>query len=512
MNERQNRRLTRSRDDRYIGGVAAGLARYFNIDPTFVRLAFAVTLVIGGVGVLAYLVLLTLVPIEGDPDEPAPPVAGNRRKVAIGGTIAVGVALVIASAAGGSGTNWLFGFAPGSLFGILFWIAVATGLLWAFRKSRAGGDVQSAPAAAADPVPPAAGPAGTAPHGGPTDPAGTTVETGFAASPTQITPAAAAASASDAGVGEADPDTGAVRDTGADPDTAVMPGEQPTELRPAPPRKSPSSTPATLGRVMTWVAIGLTGVVALSVLAVISFGLTALFGAIPAAALVITAGVAVVWLALADRPQFALWATAAAVAIAIPMATVSIASLDIEGDWGEVRESPVSAAGVPADGFKLAVGALKVDLRAYPFRAGETVELPTSSGFGATSVIVPDDVCVIGDIEGRVGHIYNRGADWSGVDVEAVLPQPSPDVPVLRLDSEFRIGYFGVFDVTGWRGTGSDWPDELQERNPKAAESRAKAACEGSLVPGEERPGSPAPERQQTRSGAALTKAGPADG
>jgi hypothetical protein len=152
----------------------------------------------------------------------------------------------------------------------------------------------------------------------------------------------------------------------------------------------------------------------------------------------------------------------------------------VEGDWGDVQEEPVVAGDIPDEGFKLAAGALKVDLRGYPFRKGQTVDLRTKSGFGATSVIVPDDVCVTGDVEGRLGYIYNRGADRSGVDAESVLPQPAPDVPVLRLDSEFRIGYFGIFDDSGWKGTGNDWPDDsLEERNHRAAEARAAAACEG---------------------------------
>jgi phage shock protein PspC (stress-responsive transcriptional regulator) len=507
MNETKKKRLTRSRDDRYIGGVAAGLARYFNIDPTLVRVAFAVTLVIGGVGVLAYLMLLALVPVEGDPDAPAPPVTGRRRKVAIGGTIAVGIVLVIASASGGSGTSWLFGFAPGVLFGIFLWIAVAAGLFWAFRQTRTGGVKQVATSSAASPVPPATG---------------STVETGFATSPSQITPTAAAASSATA---KDDPDPGE-RDTevtpagqddtevlpGGQPDTEVLPDNQPTAVKPVAPQKQRSSTPSTLGKVMTWVAIGLTGIVVLSILALISFALTALFGAIPAAVMVIASGVAVVWLALADRPQFALWATAAAIVIAIPMATVSIASLDIEGDWGDVQENPVSAAEIPADGYKMAAGALKIDLRQFPFRAGQTVELPTTSGFGATSVIVPDDVCVVGDIEGRVGYIYNRGTDWSGVDAEAVLPQPSPGVPVLRLDSEFRIGYFGVFDDSGWKGTGDNWPDDLEERNTDAAEARATAACEGGNTPGRDRPADAGPDRDRAGAAAAMSQGGAGNG
>ncbi|MEZ4727847.1 MAG: PspC domain-containing protein [Caldilineaceae bacterium] len=41
------KRLYRSRNDRMVAGVCGGLAHYFGIDPTLVRLAFAVLLLIG---------------------------------------------------------------------------------------------------------------------------------------------------------------------------------------------------------------------------------------------------------------------------------------------------------------------------------------------------------------------------------------------------------------------------------------------------------------------------------
>ena len=59
-----NKRLYRSRKDRMIGGVAAGLADYFEIDPTLVRVIFVVTLFLGGTGVLAYIILWIVVPEE----------------------------------------------------------------------------------------------------------------------------------------------------------------------------------------------------------------------------------------------------------------------------------------------------------------------------------------------------------------------------------------------------------------------------------------------------------------
>ena len=57
--------LRRPFDDRMLAGVAAGLARYFGVDPTIVRIAFVVLTVVGGAGIPLYLAGLLLIPDEG---------------------------------------------------------------------------------------------------------------------------------------------------------------------------------------------------------------------------------------------------------------------------------------------------------------------------------------------------------------------------------------------------------------------------------------------------------------
>ena len=59
-----NKKLYRSRKEKMIGGVAGGLAEYFEIDPTLVRIIFIVSLFLGGSGILAYIILWILVPQE----------------------------------------------------------------------------------------------------------------------------------------------------------------------------------------------------------------------------------------------------------------------------------------------------------------------------------------------------------------------------------------------------------------------------------------------------------------
>ena len=59
-----NKKLYRSYKDKMLGGVAGGLAEYFAIDPTLVRIIFVVSLFAGGAGVLAYIILWIVVPEE----------------------------------------------------------------------------------------------------------------------------------------------------------------------------------------------------------------------------------------------------------------------------------------------------------------------------------------------------------------------------------------------------------------------------------------------------------------
>src|SRR5687767_846132 len=57
------RRFTRSSSDRWIGGVAGGLARYFNIDVRLMRIITFV-LCLTGAGLLAYILLWIFAPLE----------------------------------------------------------------------------------------------------------------------------------------------------------------------------------------------------------------------------------------------------------------------------------------------------------------------------------------------------------------------------------------------------------------------------------------------------------------
>lgn len=57
-----NRKLYKSRDNKMVDGVCGGIAEYFDIDPTLVRLGWAMFCVLGGSGVLAYIVAAIVIP------------------------------------------------------------------------------------------------------------------------------------------------------------------------------------------------------------------------------------------------------------------------------------------------------------------------------------------------------------------------------------------------------------------------------------------------------------------
>ncbi len=67
--ETAQKRLYRNPDDAVIGGVCSGIAAYFGIDPTIVRLLFGLSVFVGGFGAVLYLILLIITPEAKTPAE-----------------------------------------------------------------------------------------------------------------------------------------------------------------------------------------------------------------------------------------------------------------------------------------------------------------------------------------------------------------------------------------------------------------------------------------------------------
>ena len=69
-------RIYRSRTDRQVAGVAGGLAEYLGVDPTLIRIVWLFSILFGGAGALAYLIMAVVLP-EETPEHAAnkPPVS-----------------------------------------------------------------------------------------------------------------------------------------------------------------------------------------------------------------------------------------------------------------------------------------------------------------------------------------------------------------------------------------------------------------------------------------------------
>ncbi len=93
---RSDSKLYRSAENRFLGGVCGGIADYFNIDVTLVRLAWVFFTMIGGAGIIAYILALIIIPEEpydGVPRRKKTPVTDVSKVLGIG-LILLGVAFL----------------------------------------------------------------------------------------------------------------------------------------------------------------------------------------------------------------------------------------------------------------------------------------------------------------------------------------------------------------------------------------------------------------------------------
>lgn len=122
--------LYRVKKNSVIGGVAAGLAEYFSIDPTLVRVLFVVAFVIGGAGLLTYILLWIIIP-EKESLAPGTDIntadmnntMNDRKRNITGGLVLIVIGFIFLASE----------FLPWVHFGKLWpliLIAVGVGILW----------------------------------------------------------------------------------------------------------------------------------------------------------------------------------------------------------------------------------------------------------------------------------------------------------------------------------------------------------------------------------------------
>ena len=154
------------------------------------------------------------------------------------------------------------------------------------------------------------------------------------------------------------------------------------------------------------------------------------------AGIVIAAGVALVAGAFVGGAR---WLILSALAVALPLAVVSAADVDVSGGVGQREYRPASANAIRPD-YKLGVGRLVVDLRGAHLPPGD-VPVKLRLGVGQAQLLVPDNVCVATDASAGVGDIHVLGRDTAGIDV-ARDDRPAPPAGTTRvlLDAHVGIG------------------------------------------------------------------------
>ncbi len=96
------RRLTRSRTDQVIGGVAGGLGAYLDVDPVLIRIAWVALVLFGGTGILLYILAWVIIPEEDvDVAEERVAAAGAPSAHASAGTSGALILAVVLIAIGG---------------------------------------------------------------------------------------------------------------------------------------------------------------------------------------------------------------------------------------------------------------------------------------------------------------------------------------------------------------------------------------------------------------------------
>jgi phage shock protein C len=93
-------RLHRSATDRVVAGVCGGLAEYLEVEPSMVRLAFIVGTLWGGLGLLMYIVLAIVLPVDATA---YPPIVHRRERSR---NLAGGVLIFLGAVLLGGNMGW----------------------------------------------------------------------------------------------------------------------------------------------------------------------------------------------------------------------------------------------------------------------------------------------------------------------------------------------------------------------------------------------------------------------
>jgi phage shock protein PspC (stress-responsive transcriptional regulator) len=193
-------------------------------------------------------------------------------------------------------------------------------------------------------------------------------------------------------------------------------------------------------KILRRAGIGVGVLVGCAVLAVASFLASGLGGGAVVAGLVILSGAGLVTAAFAGGAR---WLVLPALAVAIPLAFVSAAGLNLKGGFGERHVHPASTAEL-AHGYHLGAGELVVDLRDLRLPPGDQ-RLELRIGAGHLLLLVPTGVCVTTTADIGAGGVSVFDRDGGGLDVSWTDTRQAPaTTPRLVVDADVGVGWFEV--------------------------------------------------------------------
>jgi phage shock protein PspC (stress-responsive transcriptional regulator) len=398
----RQRRLERSRSDRWLTGVCGGLGAYFGLDPILFRIAFIVLTVAGGAGLWLYLAAWLLLPEQGSHNSIAHHALGHRRSVA---TIAAVVLIAIGI---GNLTSEVHIFHGGRIVWALLLIG---GGIYIFRSTSGDRPELGDPPVDPEPPPPPVRP-GTGD--------GAAWASAWSSPATPATPSS--------GPPASGPPT--------PPPPSTAEATVPWSVPAPPPPKGRSITPFVVSLLL--VGGGLAAfldaadVVHLSPVPVL-------------AVCVLVTGVALVLTTWWGRGR-GLIPIGILLALALGVAT-TVDSLDVplRGEVGDRQWRPTDISAVRPT-YRLRMGTMTLDLTSVSF-TGADRSLVATVGVGELVVLVPDAVGV--DVDARVGMgaiaLFGRD-DGGGVRVERTrtAPATTPDAGHLQLRLKTGIGRLEV--------------------------------------------------------------------
>ncbi|MEV7972526.1 PspC domain-containing protein [Cellulomonas sp. NPDC089187] len=434
--------------DRWIGGVASGLAQRFGMDPLLMRGLVGLSVLLG-FGLVLYGIAWALLPepdgrihleqaIHGDWD---------------GGLIGAGVLVLVGATNGG----WWFSWGPfdSGWFSVIAWSAAVVAVIVILanaRRDRRDSTSTEGPVPMTEPTPAASPASSVTPTAGPTGnppirtsatvPPAAPVYGSAPVTPTGVHPPISP-SPLPGGPGTPLPPRPVPPHTGG-PSWQSQPPKPPKPPKPVkPPVPGPGS--AMTGAVMGLILIGLAGLLIAD--------RTGHYDG-PVASIVVGGGIVLVGLGiilcgLLGRRSGGLTALAI---IGIVLAGPAVAA-DSDTWWDSDRRTAgigderylVESRSAAEAGFALGMGSAVVDLTEVPLVEDEALEVPVQVGIGDITVIVPNDTPVRATVRSGGGQVFwtvdDRDQELSGVANRRVFTsdEVSSDTPA-QLDLRADIG------------------------------------------------------------------------